>query len=533
MSNINTARRTEVRLKVEGVDITADINKDLISFTYTDYAEDNVDDIRITIDDRDGKWLGEWLNSSPETPSQNGSDADGYKIGDIVYFNGGTHFYSSTETVPRGGIRTAGYAKITNIAKDSPHPYHLIGGAFCEVEGNSDVYGWVNESQISKISGSGSGSPGTAESSENPDSGSGGANISVGDTVAVKSGAKDYDGTPLHDWVYSYAPGFTVLEISKTKPDRIVIGIGDRVTAAVSVDDILLNGNSVKAGIPSNKGLNIQAVIAKLNFNSDGKDYILDCGSFEADEISAKGPSQTVTIKATALPYTSTLRNQLKTKAWESIKLSAVAGQIAVQNGFECMFLSAYDPLYARREQIQESDITFLSGLCRAAGVSLKCTAKMLVLFDGENYEQRDAVFAVVKGKSDVKTFGFNTGLNDTAYSSCHVSYTDPATGNTIEYTYTPKDGNGSGQVLEVNEKVNTKEEARQLAMKRLRQKNKKETTARFTLVGNTGIAAGCTVSVEGYGMFDGKYIIDTAAHNVTGSGYTTEISCTKALEGY
>ncbi len=109
MSNINTARRTEVRLKVEGVDITADINKDLISFTYTDYAEDNVDDIRITIDDRDGKWLGEWLNSSPESDSHNSTDTGGYKIGDIVYFNGGTHFYSSTETVPRGGIRTAVY----------------------------------------------------------------------------------------------------------------------------------------------------------------------------------------------------------------------------------------------------------------------------------------------------------------------------------------------------------------------------------------------------------------------------------------
>ncbi len=533
MSNINTARRTEVRLKVEGIDVTAEINKDLISFTYTDYAEDNADDIRITIDDRDGKWLSGWLNSSPETLSQNGSDTGGYKIGDIVYFNGGTHFYSSTETVPRGGICTAGYAKITNIAKGTPHPYHLIGGAFCEVQGNSNVYGWVNESQISKISEGTDGLPGTAGNSEKSENGSGEVNISIGDTVAVKNGAKDYDGIQLHDWVYSYAPGFTVLEISRTKPDRIVIGIGDQVTAAVSVDDILLNGRGVKAGTPSNKGLNIQAVIAKLNFNSDGKDYILDCGSFEADEISAKGPPQTVTIKATALSYTSTLRNQLKTKAWESIKLSAVAEQIAAQNGFECMFLSAYDPLYARREQIQESDITFLSGLCRAAGVSLKCTAKMLVLFDGEDYEQRDAAFSVVKGKSDVKTFGFNTGLNDTAYSSCHVSYTDPATGNTIEYTYTPKNGNGSGQVLEVNEKAGTKEEARQLAMKRLRQKNKKETTARFTLVGNTGIAAGCTVSVEGYGMFDGKYIIDTATHNVTGSGYTTEISCTKALEGY
>lgn len=528
MSSINTARRTEVRLKVEGVDVTAEINKDLISFTYTDYAEDNADDISIIIEDRDGKWLGSWLNDSPETPSQkNTGSGGGYKIGDIVYFNGGTHFYSSTETAPRGGIRTSGYAKITNIAQGTEHPYHLIGGAFGEADGNSDVYGWVNESQISSD---------TAENSDfsdNSSEGSGGAKIAAGDIVSVKNGAKDYNGVQLHDWVYSYSPGFTVLEISRTNPDRIVIGIGDNVTAAVRAKDLLNDGKSVSAGLPSNKGLSVSAVIAQLNFNSDGKDFILDCGSFEIDDISAKGPPQTITLKATSLPYTSTLRNQLKTKAWESIKLSVIAKQIAEQNGFECMFLSKYDPLYTRREQIQESDITFLRGLCRAAGVSLKCTAKMLVLFDGEDYEQKDAVITVIKGKSSVKTYTFNSGLNDTAYSSCRVSYTDPDTGNTIEYTYTPRDGNGSGQVLEVNEKVSTKDEARQLAMKRLRQKNKKETTARFTLVGNTSVAAGCTVSVKGYGMFDGKFIIDTAVHNVTDSGYTTEISCTKSLEGY
>lgn len=352
MSNINTARRTEVRLKIEGVDVTADVNKDLISFTYTDYAEDNADDIRITVEDREGKWLGSWLNSSPEISSQNGagSDENEYNIGDIVHFNGGTHFYSSTETTPRGGTRTAGYAKITNIAKGALHPYHLIGGAFCEVEGISNVYGWVNESQVSGLSGS---SDNTEENSGSTE----GVSIAVGDTVGVKSGAKDYNGTQLQDWVYTYSAGFTVLEISRTKPDRVVIGIGDQVTAAVNTADLLKNGSGVKSGTASNKGLSISAVIAQLNFNSDGKDYILDCGSFEVDDISAKGPPQTVTLKATSLAYTSTLRNQLKTKAWESIKLSTVANQIAEQNGFECMFLSKYNPLYTRREQIQESDI--------------------------------------------------------------------------------------------------------------------------------------------------------------------------------
>lgn len=122
--------------------------------------------------------------------------------------------------------------------------------------------------------------------------------------------------------------------------------------------------------------------------------------------------------------------------------------------------------------------------------------------------------------------------MNDTAYSSCHVSYTDPATGKVIEYTYTPRDSDKSGQVLEINEKVSNREEARQLAMKRLRQKNKSEYTANFTLVGDVLLVAGVTVNVSGFGMFDGKYIIEQAVHTVS-SGYKVSIKLHRVLEGY
>lgn len=519
MSSIAKARRTEVRLTVEGADATDYVKENLISFTYTDYAEDNADDISLTLDDRDGRWLGSWLNSSPETPPQGSASRTLTlpEVGQSVMIKEGASDYDGTKL--QGWVYSYTGFKVLEISETRPDRIVVgIGNQVTAAVMAQDlIFSGGNETVVP-----------TSDSDEN------GGNVpTIGSTVNVKSGAKDYNGVQLHDWVYSYAPGFTVLEISRTKPDRVVIGIGDQVTAAVRAEDLLINGSGAKAGTASNKGLNITAAIVRLNFNSDGKDSVLDCGSFEADEISAKGPPQTVTVKATSLPYTSTLRNQLKTKAWESIRLSAIAEQIAKQNGFECMFLSEYDPLYTRREQIRQSDITFLRELCAAAGISLKCTAKMLVLFDGEDYGNKDAVLEIVKGESDVKTFTFNTGLNDTAYSSCHVCYTDPTAGNTIEYTYTPKDGGGSGQVLEINEKVTSREEARQLAMKRLRQKNKKETSARFTLVGNTGIAAGCTISVKGYGMFDGRYFIDTATHNVTGSGYTTEISCTKTLEEY
>lgn len=57
------ARRTVVRLTFAGVDISADINKHLLSLTYTDNEEDKTDDLQLSLDDREGVWLGNWLNT--------------------------------------------------------------------------------------------------------------------------------------------------------------------------------------------------------------------------------------------------------------------------------------------------------------------------------------------------------------------------------------------------------------------------------------------------------------------------------------
>lgn len=275
----------------------------------------------------------------------------------------------------------------------------------------------------------------------------------------------------------------------------------------------------------ASKGVEISAVIVQKNWESNGKDRVLDCGVFEIDTVDGSGPPAKATIKAGSIPYKSTVRTQKKTKAWENYTLSSIAKEIAGKNGLTCMFESAFDPLYTRKEQIQESDITFLQRLCKAAGISLKVTAKIIVLFDAAAYEQKDAVRVIKRGTADVSSWSFSTSLHDASYSKCHVSYTDPTTGKTIEYTYTPRNADKDGQVLEVNEKVSNREEARQLAMKRLRQKNKGEFKASFKLTGDARLVAGITVQVSGYGAFDGKYIIETATHSVSKSGYKTDLT--------
>lgn len=67
-----------------------------------------------------------------------------YKVGDIVQFNGGNHYVSSTAT-KSGGTPSAGAAKITIIAKGAPHPYHLV----TENWSDTHVWGWVDEGSFS------------------------------------------------------------------------------------------------------------------------------------------------------------------------------------------------------------------------------------------------------------------------------------------------------------------------------------------------------------------------------------------------
>lgn len=432
MSDKDLARRVSINVDIAGTDVSLDINKSLLSLSYTDNEEDKTDDLQITLEDKEGIWINDWKSkANDKSPvTSNGK----WAIGDTVIVNGKA--YSSSFGGKAGATLTNYKGKITNLnLKDGiTHPIHV------------DKKGWFAINDVKKATSSSTSTSSTSSS-----------NL---------------------------------------------------------------------------KGLMINATVVQQNYNSDGKDLVLNCGSFEIDTVDMSGPPSKVTIKCTSLPYKSTIRKQAKTKAWEKVKLSVIANEIAKTNNMECMFLSKDNPFYERKEQVQKSDIVFLQGLCKNAGISLKVTNNMLVLFDEMEYENKKAILTIESGKSNIINYKFSTKTSDVTYSKSKVTYTDPKTKKTIKYTYTPRNADKNGQVLEINEKVKDREEARQLAMKRLRQKNKNEFTADFNLVGDVRLVAGSTVNVAGYGMFDGKYIIETATHNIT-SGYTVGLKLRRVLEGY
>lgn len=347
-------------------------------------------------------------------------------------------------------------------------------------------------------------------------------------------------------------------------PDRCgKLPVGQNVTGWVPAEDCGAagggnNGDSDEGGEAegnASTGLSIDATIIRQNWNTDGKDMALDCGTFELDTVDCDGPPAEVTIKATSLPFDAQIRQTKKTKGWEKYNLSGIAAEMAAKNGMECMFLSTNDPFYERVEQYQMSDIAFLKKLCHDAGISLKATNKMLVLFDQPDYEAKPAVLTIRKDNGRVlpaapeahgaygrsgdceayTSYHLSVGTADAQYQSCRVSYNDPATGKCIEGVAKIPDYKDSdeNQQLEITAKVGSVAEAKKLAEKRLRLHNKYCRTAEFTMPGNPAAAAGVTVELKGWGAWDGTYIVKQAIHTVNADGYTTSISLRRALEGY
>lgn len=337
-----------------------------------------------------------------------------------------------------------------------------------------------------------------------------------------------FDGIDITKDIMPYLLSMTYTDNEEGETDDIKIELQDR-------DSLWLKSwlnEAIEAA--SAAKLKIGATILPRHWRVGEEDKSLPCGAFELDDVSAQGPPSTVSLSGTSLPFSSQIRQTLKSKAWESYHLSGIANEIAAKNGMTCMYEANFDPFYKRKEQRKKSDIKFLEKLCKDAGISLKATDGMIVLFDQSAYEKKPPIMKIKRGSGYI-SYSISTGAADTQYASCRVSYVDPE-GKCIEGVAKTEDYNdddANNQRLEISAKVYTADEAKQLAEKHLRLHNKFSKTASFTMPGNPELLSGITLTLEDFGSWDGKYIIQQATHTVSDGGYTTKIELRKVLEGY
>ncbi len=338
-----------------------------------------------------------------------------------------------------------------------------------------------------------------------------------------------FAGTDITKEIMPYLTGLTYTDNEADEADDLQIQLQDR--DGLWLEDWLTEAVQASAAAK----LSINAKIRRLNWFSDGKDDVLSCGAFELDGVDASGPPAVVTIKATALPFSESFRQTKKSRAWESYKLSGIASELAGKCGLKCMYEAKDNPFYKRVEQSKTSDAAFLSKLCKDAGISMKVTDGTLVLFDRSAYEKKTPVLTIKKADVSYTKYKLSSSAAETRYAACRVSYISPATGKCIEGTAKAADYDKDAkdnQQLEITARVSSVGEAKALAAKRLKLHNCYSRAASFTLPGNPSLVAGVTVRLEGFGGWDGKYMVSQAKHSVKASGYTTDIQLRRCLEG-
>ena len=293
------------------------------------------------------------------------------------------------------------------------------------------------------------------------------------------------------------------------------------------------HGRWIDDWFPS-KGAKLSASIEVRDWGAQGNHAVLPCGTFEIDEIEVSGGATTksiATIKAVSTPVTSALRGAGRTQAWQDIKLSAIAAEMANRSGLKLYYEMPADPQYQYEEQSEETDLNFLQGLCDDAGASLKVTHDRIVVFDQAEKEKEAAVITVTPGMVD--SWKFKTKSNK-VYSSVKVEYHDPETDEdySVEVAAEPADLGGedrNGRTQIVNQRCKSLAEAETLAKNALRGANKSEVTGTITSIGDVRLVAGVNVQISGFGRFDGKYTVETATHKI-GGGYSVTISIRRAM---
>ncbi|SDD89913.1 phage late control D family protein [Sporomusa acidovorans] len=326
-----------------------------------------------------------------------------------------------------------------------------------------------------------------------------------------------YDNKDISADLAPYLLSFSYSDHASGKADDLQISLEDR------------EGLWISDWLPD-KGATLKAALVTEHWTEQGKTEELPFGIFEIDTFDGKSLPSTVTIKGLSIPESTSLRGEEKTKSWEKVKLSTIAQDIATNAGLTLFYDTDDDPEEDRVEQTEQSDLAFLQKMCEDAGLSLKVTDQQIVIFDDAKYEKREPVMTIKRGQSYILDHSFSSSVRD-VYAACRVEYRDAQNSDNISYTFNAPNKPATGKTLVINERVSSIAEAERLAKKKLRQKNKEETKMSFSLLGDIRLLAACTVMVEGYGKFDGKYFIEEATH--TGSGYTVKIDLRRVLEGY
>lgn len=271
--------------------------------------------------------------------------------------------------------------------------------------------------------------------------------------------------------------------------------------------------------------------IIRKNWNSEETER-LKLGQWEIDEFeynSSSSGGNEARVKLNSIPNSSGLRSINESRSWEQVKLSKIAADIAADAGMVLFYDATDDPEIARAEQSEKSNLAFLEKLCKDNYLILTVADNRLIICDEKKLEDQTPVIKISYGTDAIISFRARATISK-IYRSCEVNYKHGKKSEEISAKFDDP-SKEKGLTVKVNKKVSTQAEAEKLARNELRAKNKEELKISLSLVGRFCYLSGNVIEIDGYGEFDGNYIIEKASHKIGNSGYTVDVEARKRLE--
>lgn len=307
------------------------------------------------------------------------------------------------------------------------------------------------------------------------------------------------------------------------------VACGDSDTVSISLQNIDMKW--LKGWYPV-KGDKISASIALKDWDKEGEDKKLACGSFILDDISFKGGPLEATFSGIAIPAKDSFKTRERTKTWKDVTVSQIGSEISGRYGLAFQYDAPAIRIKAL-EQSEKTDSAFLYEVAKTYGLAMKVYRSKIIMFDKGRYEGKKAVTKITRESFIDDGWEYNDTLEGT-YTGARISYKNGKNNDEISLYVGlgPENAKGS-RILKINETADDAGDARLKAAARVNEANEKTTTLTGTIWAKPKIAAGVTVNVQGLARADGKYFVDKVSTEVSDSGTTMGVEmhkCQKRL---
>jgi len=256
-----------------------------------------------------------------------------------------------------------------------------------------------------------------------------------------------------------------------------------------------------------------------------GGEALLDCGSFQIDELELDGPPDVMRLRCLAAYIVPAMRTA-NTVAYENVGLLEIAAQIATKYSLALVIASSESKnelMFARVTQRRQTDLEFLKRLAREHNFDFTVRAGQLIFYERQALESVPA--AVVITRSDAIRFSFRNRARR-IYERAQFSYFDPDTKELIAQSVPASSPSPTTDSLKIVARCENANQAQVKAEALLHLHNMVFVDASIEGPGNPVLVAGNNVQLSGWGALDGTYLIETARHHLArASGYTTSIA--------